>query len=392
MKNKYIYHRLIIINTRNLIMAHLIFRSVIMLVIAIPTAYLVLRYFFKNSILFKIALLWMTTLLFIIVNTRFTDFYPQYYPYPLAVIIAIVISCVAIALVNKMVKIPFQKIIIDIERVAKGEIKIDKNDLRINEKNELGVLYRSVVILSDRLKGAFYNLQQISEKINQIGHALNSTSMELSNSTSDQASSLEEISASMEEMVANIQMNSENSGKTEKIALDANLAVKKGNDSAVTALESIKEIAANIKIINDIAFQTNILALNAAVEAAHAGEQGKGFAVVAIEVRKLAQESKKAANKIEAMTNHGSKISEEAIQLLNSTLPLMQQTSNLIQDISSASQEQSDGSMQINTSIQSMNASTQTNAITADRITSYSKDLLEQAELLLKNTKYFQTR
>jgi len=372
-------------------MSPFIFRSIIMLLIGIPLAYIILNYFFKNSILFKIGFIWMITLLLIIVNTRFTDYYPEYYPYPVAIIMAITLSGFAVAAVNRMVKVPFQKIITDIERIAKGEIRLDKNDSRINEKNELGVLYRSVLILSDRLKGAFSNLQNISEKINHIGHSLNETSVELSNNSTDQASALEEISASMEEMVANIQMNSDNSAKTEKIAVDANIAVKKGNDSAVTALESIKEIAANIKIINDIAFQTNILALNAAVEAARAGEQGKGFAVVAIEVRKLAQESKKAANKIEAMTNHGSMISEEAIKLLNSTLPLMEQTTNLVQDISSASQEQSDGSMQINTSIQNMNAATQTNAVTADRITSFSRELLEQADLLMKNTKYFQT-
>jgi methyl-accepting chemotaxis protein len=373
-------------------MAPFIIRALAAIFIGIPVVYLLLNYFFKNSILFKIGLLWLTSTILIIINTRLSDYYSQSYPYPVAFAITVSVGIIIIIFIYRSIKIPFQKLISYVELLAKGEIKSDKIDDSLNEKNELGILYRSIITLSKRIKEGYTGLQKITDNINKIGHSLNSTSIELSNSTSDQASALEEISASMEQMAANIQMNSENSGKTEQIALDANSAVKKGNESAVTALESIMDIAENIKIINDIAFQTNILALNAAVEAARAGDQGKGFAVVAIEVRKLAQESKKAANKIAAMTTHGSTISEEAIQLLNSTLPLMQQTSNLVQEISVASQEQSNGAMQINTSIQSMNSATQTNAVTADKITSFSKDLLEQAELLKKNTKYFQAQ
>jgi len=367
-----------------------IFKSIITIVVGMPLAYILLNYFFKNSILFKIGLLWMFNILIIIINTRFSDLYPDIYPYPVAIIITISISAFSVIILNKMINLPFKKLIEDIDGMAKGEMKVESLDDKIADKTEIGLLYKSTVTLLKRVKDAYKSLQTITDNIYQIGHSLNLTSVELSNSTTDQASALEEISASMEQMAANIQMNSENSGKTEKIALDANNAVKKGNESAVTALESIMDIAENIKIINDISFQTNILALNAAVEAARAGDQGKGFAVVAIEVRKLAQESKKAANKIAAMTTHGSTISEEAIQLLNSTLPLMEQTNDLVQEISVASQEQSNGAMQINTSIQSMNAATQTNAVTADKITSFSKDLLKQAELLKTNSKYFQ--
>ena len=366
-----------------------ILRSLLVLIIILPIALAVLHYFFKNSILFKIAANLVIALLLIIININLSDTYPETYPYPIAVFIALIIAASSVIVTNKMVKVPFQKLNDYIQKVIKGEIRIDKIDTELHMSNELGTLFITINTLLERLRNANGSLQRITSNINQIGHALNSTSIELSNSTSDQASALEEISASMEQMAANIQMNSENSGKTEHIANDANNAVKQGNESAVTALGSIMDIAENIKIINDIAFQTNILALNAAVEAARAGDQGKGFAVVAIEVRKLAQESKKAATKIESMTTHGSTISEEAIQLLNSTLPLMEQTSSLVKEISVASQEQSNGAMQINSSIQSMNSATQTNAVTADKITSYSKDLLDQAELLKKSIAVF---
>ncbi|NJO88974.1 MAG: hypothetical protein HC831_08460 [Chloroflexia bacterium] len=291
-----------------------------------------------------------------------------------------------------MVRKPFARVIESVEKISNGEIIIHEDEELRRSNDELGVLHRSVYSLSGRLQKVYGKLEQVSHQIKRIGTELNNTSNDLNNSATNQATSLEEISASMEQMAANIQMNSENSGKTEMIANDANEAVIKGNKSAVTALESMKEISENIQIINDIAFQTNILALNAAVEAARAGDHGKGFAVVATEVRKLAEQSKKAADQIVERSVHGSKISQEAIDQLNSTLPLMQQTSNLVQEIYVASQEQSNGAMQINSSIQSMNNSTQTNALTAEKITSSSGMLLHQADELLKSISFFKLK
>jgi methyl-accepting chemotaxis protein len=361
-----------------------ILKAIIAIAVGLPVAYLVMRFFLRKSILFKIAWFWFISLIFINVNTRIMENFPEQYPYAIGFAVAITVSVGLVVLVYRMFRKPFARITSSVEKMANGHINIDQDEELQNSKDELGVLHRSIYSLSNQLQHVYGKLEQVSSQIKNIGLELSGTSSELTNSATNQATSLEEISASMEEMAANIQMNSENSGKTETIANDANEAVKKGNKSAVTALESMKEISENIQIINDIAFQTNILALNAAVEAARAGEHGKGFAVVATEVRKLAEQSKKAADQIVERSMHGSNLSQQAIDQLNSTLPLMQQTSNLVQEIYVASQEQSNGAMQINSSIQSMNNTTQSNAITAEKITNSSGMLLQQADELLK--------
>jgi len=364
-------------------------RSILTLVIGISVSYVMLRYMFKKSIFLRIGWLVIINVLFVNASTRITSFFPDLYPYAISLVIGVFFTVFVLYLIYKMIKLPFQKLTDDIDKMSEGSLAVKLDEGLINANNELGVLHRSIIKFSKKIDDIYSKIYAISDKIKQIGTKLKNTSESLSESSANQASSLEEISASMEEMAANIQMNSENSGKTEKIAIEANGAVGQGNKSAVTALESMKDIAEKIQVINDIAFQTNILALNAAVEAARAGEHGKGFAVVAIEVRKLAEQSKKAADQIIERSVHGSQISQEAIDKLNSTLPLMQQTSNLVQEIYVASQEQSNGAMQINSSIQSMNNTTQANTLTAEKITNSSQELLEQAEELLSNIEFF---
>jgi len=366
-----------------------ILKSLFTVFFATPIALITIYYFFRKSILLKITTLWTINLIFMVVNTRLTDYFPEQYPYALALSIAILFSAGLVIIVNKIVKKPLNDAISNLEKLSKGNLDISYDEQIANQKNELGVIHKSIQNLSEMLNKAVHSIQDSAEKINSIGLQLNNTSENMAGAANNQASSLEEISSSMEEIAANIQSNSENSNKTEKIAINANNAAEKGNNSATIALNSMKDIAEKIRIINDIAFQTNILALNAAVEAARAGEQGKGFSVVASEVKKLADRSKIAAGEIEEMSRSGANISEQALNELGETIPLMQQTTGLIQEISAASLEQNDGALQINTSIQNINISTQQNATTAEEMAHNSKELLNLSEELLGNIRFF---
>jgi methyl-accepting chemotaxis protein len=367
-----------------------IIKAIIAISVSIPLSYFFLKLFFRKSILFNISWFWMINLIFININTRAMEVFKDMYPYALGFAINITFSTTMVYIVYRLLKKPFTKVSSDIEMLSLGKLNVETDEQLIKSKDELGVLHRSILKTAEQIKLAYKRMENVSNQIKMIGDDLNASTEELNDTSANLASGLEEISASMEEMAANIQMTSENSAKTENIANKANEAVNEGNKSAVTALESMKEIANNIRIINDIAFQTNILALNAAVEAARAGDQGKGFAVVAAEVRKLAEQSKKAGDNIVQRSLHGSKISQEAIDKLNVTLPLMAETSSLVQGINLASQEQSIGAMNINSSIQNMNQATQGNAITAIRITESSQKLTQQAEELLQSIRFFQ--
>lgn len=193
----------------------------------------------------------------------------------------------------------------------------------------------------------------------------------------------------MEEISANIEQNTDNASQTEKVSSEANLEIKNVASKSSQAVEANKKIASKITVINDIAFQTNLLALNAAVEAARAGEHGKGFAVVAAEVRKLAENSKKAAEEIVHLATTGLQISEEAGEVMQGIIPKVENTSKLTQEISAASIEQNNGASQVNDAIQQLNNVTQQNAAASEQLATSAEEMSSQAEQLKDMISFF---
>jgi methyl-accepting chemotaxis protein len=152
---------------------------------------------------------------------------------------------------------------------------------------------------------------------------------------------------------------------------------------------SSNQISKIIKVIDDIAFQTNILALNAAVEAARAGDAGKGFAVVAEEVRNLAQKSAEAAKNTATMIETNIKLSEDGVDICNAVNVSLSDINNhienvnkLVNEITAASEEQSRGVKQVTEAISQMENVVQQTAATSEESAAAALELNNQADTL----------
>jgi methyl-accepting chemotaxis protein len=236
-------------------------------------------------------------------------------------------------------------------------------------------------------------LKESAAQIASAASQMASSSQSLAQGASEQAASLEETSASAEEITSMTRRNAENSHTAAEVMAAVDRHVKDGNRTLEQMVVSMHEINASsgkisqiIKVIDEIAFQTNILALNAAVEAARAGEAGMGFAVVADEVRNLAQRSAQAAKDTSALieesiakSNHGSARLQQVAEEIRAITESAAQVKTLVDEVSVSSQEQSRGVDQISKAIAQMDHVTQSSAANAEESASASEELSAQA-------------
>ncbi len=244
---------------------------------------------------------------------------------------------------------------------------------------------------AEKLTAIVEEIRGAADALTGAANQVSATAQSLSQAASEQAASVEETTASIDVMSASINQNSDNAKVTDGMATKTTKEAVDGGTAVSQTVKAMKQIAAKIGIVDDIAYQTNLLALNAAIEAARAGEHGKGFAVVAAEVRKLAERSQEAAKEIGELAGNSVTTAERAGKLLDEIVPSIQKTSELVQEIAAASNEQSESVTQIGGAMGQLSKATQQNASASEELAATSEELSGQAEQLQQSIAFFNT-
>jgi methyl-accepting chemotaxis protein len=352
----------------------------------VPIAWLLLKWIFKKSIMFKFS--FITVLFTLIVSYTgkvhlLIGGYTQLIILPFNIFLGIIVY----KYINKILSIPLEKSINQVKELSEGKlnIEIDTN----NSTDELAILNNSIYKLITVLKEVISDVSQNSNNLLKASNQVRAASEQLSQGANEQASSIEEVSSTMEQIVSIIAQNTINSQQTEKVSLEANKSIKVLAEKSQNSVDANSAITEKIMIINAIANKTDMLAINASIEAARSGTHGKGFAVVATEVRKLAENSQKSAVEIIELALLGLKHSEEARKLMLETIPKIDNTSRLIQDITAASIEQNYATSQVNNAIQQLNSVIQVNASSSQQLAASAEELTAQAEYLNNSISFF---
>ena len=317
-------------------------------------------------------------------------------------IFGILISFLIVAYVIRAITMQITDILNAVSKVSEG--KLDVKLENEHSAKELALLAQYVNKMIDNLQSVVTNIEAASEQVHVGAQQVAHTSSLLAQGATDQASTIEELTAAVEQINAQIKLNAEHAKTMNHIADNTKGLVEKSHtemDQMLHAMEDINyssnEISKIIKVIDDIAFQTNILALNAAVEAARAGQHGKGFTVVAEEVRNLAAKSAEAAKETTGMienciqnTQSGMSIAQSAAKQLGEVVVGINEVADLTAEISASCLEQTLGITQINESAVQISNVIQNNSATSEEAAAASEELAGQAEVMRGEVSRFQ--
>lgn len=280
-----------------------------------------------------------------------------------------------------------------LENMAQGDMRVHLQEDYVGEFASIKTAFGAI---SASLNHALHLINDTAEQVSVGADQVSNGAQALAAGSSEQAASIEELSASVTTIAEQAEENSGNVRTATEFVVKTSMDVTAGNEhmmqltAAMSEIGSASDEIANItKVIEDIAFQTNILALNAAIEAARAGDAGKGFAVVADEVRSLAAKSAEAAKQTADLIHHsvitvskGTHITTETAKILQQVEESTLRVTESFTKIEQASSEQATAIEQVKLGLTQVSAVVQTNAATAEENSATSEEMSAQAATL----------
>ena len=278
-----------------------------------------------------------------------------------------------------------------LQTIAGGDLTVEVKLL--SDSDTMGLSLKSMV---SNLNNMFSEINSATSQVSAGSKQIADGATALAAGSTEQASSVEELAASLTEVSTSTNENADMAKEASGLSGEIKGSAEKGSvqmDQMMQAVTEINDASSSIskviKVIDDIAFQTNILALNAAVEAARAGQHGKGFAVVAEEVRNLAGKSAEAAKDTSALiensiekANFGMSIATETSASLQEIVSGINRNAEIITKIEQSSEDQARAIKQINVGIDQVAQVVQQNSATAEESAAASEEMSGQAHML----------
>ena len=288
-----------------------------------------------------------------------------------------------------------------LEMIAQGDYTP-----QLQKRGDKDVINAAIIDILNNNNQLVSDIRAASGQVSSGAAQVAQGSQMLASGSTQQAATIQQFSATLSDVLQQSGSNTEAAQKALDVTQESGTRMSEGIQSMAKVSEAMHSIDQSsqaitkvIKVIEDIAFQTNILALNAAVEAARAGQHGKGFAVVADEVRNLASKSADAAKETNQLigssrqrVQEGTNVVMSTEEALNAVAGLAAQTSQLVSDISEASASQSRSINELAAGMDQISIVVQANSASSEESAASAQEMSAQADLLMRTVQKFKLR